>query len=110
EDDAERVNMRVKTSTERTFADSVAGYSSVAVTDSNINLKNGTAKYALLPVWIMNTTWKGNNYIFAMNGQTGKFVGDLPCDESLKKKITWGTAAIAAIATFAVGFLIHLFT
>ena len=110
EDDAERVNARVKTSTERTFADSVAGYSSVAVTDSNINLKNGTAKYALLPVWIMNTTWKGNNYIFAMNGQTGKFVGDLPCDESLKKKITWGTAAIAAIATFAVGFLIHLFT
>ena len=38
------------------------------------------AKYALYPVWILNTTWKGKKYIFAMNGQTGKIVGDLPAD------------------------------
>ena len=108
EDDAERVNARVKNSTEKTFAESVAGYSTVEVADSNISLKNGTARYALLPVWILNTSWKGNNYIFAMNGQTGKFVGDLPCDESLKKKIAWGTGIGVAVATFVIGFLIHL--
>lgn len=37
--------------------------------------------YALYPVWILNTTYKGSKYIFAMNGQTGKLVGDLPLDK-----------------------------
>ncbi len=110
EDDVERVNARVKNSTARTFEETVAEYTTAEPELSSINLKNGTARYALLPVWILNTTWNGNKYIFAMNGQTGKFVGDLPCDESIKKKTTWTTAAIVAVATFAVGFLIHLFT
>ena len=108
EDDAERVNERVKNSTVRSFKDTVTGYTTVEVESSNVNLKNGTAKYGLLPVWVLNTSWNGNNYIFAMNGQTGKFVGDLPCDNSLKKKITWITAAVVAVATFAVGYIIHL--
>ncbi|MCR5322857.1 MAG: hypothetical protein K6E85_06280 [Lachnospiraceae bacterium] len=110
EDDAERVNTRVKRSTERSFMETVTGYSTVDIDASNVNLKNGTARYALLPVWVLNTSWNGNNYIFAMNGQTGKFVGDLPCDESLRKKLAWGTGAIVAAATFAVGLLLHFLT
>ena len=35
-------------------------------------------KYALYPVWLLNTTWNGNKYTFAMNGQTGKICGKLP--------------------------------
>ena len=46
---------------------------------ANMEIKD-QAKYALYPVWILNTTWKGKKYIFAMNGQTGKIVGDLPAD------------------------------
>ena len=34
--------------------------------------------YALLPVWMLSTRWKDQNFLFAMNGQTGKLVGDLP--------------------------------
>lgn len=37
--------------------------------------------YAMYPVWVLNTTWKGEKYTFAMNGQTGKMVGDLPADQ-----------------------------
>ena len=43
---------------------------------------SGGAKYALLPVWILNTDWNGQKYPFAMNGQTGKFVGNLPVDNA----------------------------
>ena len=50
--------------------------------NSSIQLQNGKAKYALYPVWILNTTWKGEKYFFAMNGQTGKFVGNLPVDKA----------------------------
>ena len=32
---------------------------------------------------MLNTTWRGKKYVFAMNGQTGKFVGDLPMDKKL---------------------------
>jgi len=35
----------------------------------------------MYPVWLLNTTWKGQKYTFAMNGQSGKIVGDLPADE-----------------------------
>ena len=48
--------------------------------NSSIHLNNGKAKYALFPVWLLNTTWRGEKYVFAMNGQTGKFAGDLPVD------------------------------
>ena len=37
----------------------------------------------MYPVWILNTTWRGKQYRFAMNGQTGKFVGNLPIDNGI---------------------------
>ena len=35
----------------------------------------------MLPVWLLNTKWKDKNFLFAMNAQTGKMVGDLPVDK-----------------------------
>ena len=93
-----RANERIKTSTEDAFAKTVTGYTSVRPEKSSLQLKKGTVKYALLPVWVLQTTWKGKQYLFSMNGQTGKFVGNLPVD--------WGkfflyffiiTAVLAAI-------------
>lgn len=80
-----RASERVKKSTEEVLRSTVHGYATVSAENSSIQLKNGKAKYALLPVWFLNTTWEGKKYAFAMNGQTGKFVGDLPID----KKALW---------------------
>lgn len=76
----DRANARIKRSTEQAFRSTVRGYNTVTVTNSSVRLTNGEAKYALYPVWLLNTTWRGEKYIFAMNGQTGKFVGNLPVD------------------------------
>ncbi|MEG0661819.1 MAG: hypothetical protein RR472_00925, partial [Anaerovoracaceae bacterium] len=54
----ERANDRVKNSTEDAFAETVVGFNTVLVEDSNIRLSNGKVSYALLPVWMLNTTWK----------------------------------------------------
>lgn len=85
EDSIERANIRVKKTTEQAFAQTVTGYASVTPESSDIRLSNAKHKYALLPVWLLNTTWNGKQYVFAMNGQTGKIVGDLPID----KKLLW---------------------
>lgn len=34
--------------------------------------------YIMLPVFMININYSGKKYIFAMNGQTGKIVGDIP--------------------------------
>ena len=68
EQSIDRANERIKRSTEDAFASTVKGYHSVTTENSSIRLHNGKAKYALYPVWLLNTTWKGKKYLFAMNG------------------------------------------
>ncbi|MBR5762925.1 MAG: hypothetical protein IKX87_12970 [Lachnospiraceae bacterium] len=97
-----RANERVKVATERAFKETVKGYDSVEVESSTLNLKNGVAKYALYPVWILNTTWNGQKFVFAMNGQTGKFVGNLPCDKGLMWKSFFTTTGITFVVLAAV--------
>lgn len=83
EESVDRANQRIKKSTEVAFARTADGFSSVTPESSNIKLTNGKAKYALFPVWVMQTRWNDQNFLFAMNGQTGKFVGNLPMDRGL---------------------------
>lgn len=85
EESIARANERVKRSTEDNFKSTVTGYTSVTTEQSSVRLHDGSAKYALYPVWILNTTWNGKQYRFAMNGQSGKFVGDLPVDKRQQK-------------------------
>jgi hypothetical protein len=103
-----RANERVKQSTIQAFSRTTGGYSGVTPTGSNIRLQNARAKYALLPVWILNTSWHGKNYQFAMNGQTGKFVGDLPTDDGACWKYRLIYGGIAAAAAFGLQLLIQL--
>lgn len=102
-----RANERVKRSTEAEFLKTVTGFDTVNEKKSIIQLSNGVAKYALYPVWLLNTTWRGQKFVFAMNGQTGKFVGNLPMD----KKLFWGmffkTTGITSAIAFAVMLLLH---
>lgn len=75
---------------------------------SSIKLKNGKAKYGLLPVWLLNTSWQGQKYTFAMNGQTGKFVGNLPMDKGAYWRWWAIWTAILGAGVFAVLLLLRL--
>ncbi len=79
----ERANSRVENSTERALAATTRGYTSLISEYKSINLKQGQVKYALMPVWMLSSKWKGKDFLFAMNGQTGKLIGDLPVDKGL---------------------------
>ncbi len=108
EESIDRANKRVKRSTEDAFEDTVVGYTTVTTESSSIHLKNGKAKYALYPVWLLNTSWKDKQYTFAMNGQTGKFVGDLPLDKAAYHKWLWGLTGAVSVVAFAISYLIWL--
>ena len=103
-----RANERIRVSTEQCFAETVNGFDSVTPEASSIRLQNGRSRYALYPVWLLSSTWNGEKFTFAMNGQTGKMVGDLPLDKA--KSLRW-TALIAAAgiaAAMAVQYLLWL--
>ena len=108
EQSIQRANERIKKSAEDAFASTVQGFVTVTPEASSIRLENGTVKYALLPVWLLNTTWNGQKYTFAMNGQTGKLVGDLPVDKAAYKKWLFGLAGLIGAACFAVSYLLWL--
>ena len=106
EESKPRALERAKVSVEKYFRSTTEGFTLPQVQTESINLNGGECKYALLPVWLLNTKWEGKTYLYAVNGQTGKFVGDLPLDR--KKALAWwgiGTAAIAAVA-FLIFYLV----
>lgn len=103
-----RANERIRRSTEEAFAATVEGYTSVVPETSSIKLQGGSVKYALYPVWLLNTTWNGEKYTFAMNGQTGKMVGDLPVDKSAAHKWTIGLTALCSAAAYGIVCLLHI--
>ena len=88
----DRANERIRQSTEQAFARTVTGYSTVIPEHTNIQLNNGTAKYALYPVWILNTKWNNQTFTFGVNGQTGKVAGNLPMDKGAFWAWLWGVA------------------
>ena len=95
---AQRSALNVMTAT-------TGGYDGVSVASSRYRLSNGNVRYAFLPVWVLNTRYKDQNYLFTMNGQTGKLIGDLP----ISKGKFLGTFLGIAAALFAVGYALMTF-
>ena len=109
DESVQRANERIRRSTEDAFAATVQGYATVTPTATSIRLQNGRARYALLPVWILNTQWNGQKFPFAINGQTGKIVGDLPMDKGMLNKWVYGITGAVTAAIFALSYLLWLF-
>lgn len=104
----ERANERIRKSTEDAIAATVRGYTAVVRESGSIKLNNGKVKYVLFPVWLLNTTWNGQKYLFAMNGQSGKMVGDLPLDKGAYRKWLFGLTGAIGAAVYAVLYLASL--
>lgn len=104
----ERIRRRVKSSAEIEFLRTVQGYGSVAVQKSSMRLSGSRVRYILCPVWILNTEFEGKRYTFAVNGQTGKLVGDLPM--SRKAYAGWLAGLTGAVGggIFLLLWLFHL--
>ena len=102
EKSSQRADSRAEQTIVNALRDTVRGYELVMERKKHIRLYRGEVKYALLPVWLLTTKWNGQTYLFAMNGQTGKFVGNLPVDTGKKRRMFAAAYGIAALITAAI--------
>ena len=70
------------------------------VTNNGILIKPKQIHYIMLPVWMVNIQYNNKSYTFAMNGQTGKIIGNIPI--GIKETIIW--FIIIFVTLFALGF------
>ncbi len=103
-----RANERISASAEEILRNTVNGYSTIIKKSCHTSSSQGKIKYVLYPVWLLNTTWKDKKYTFAMNGQTGKFVGNLPTDFKKYIKYLLGGTVVFSLISYAVLSLISL--
>ena len=108
EECARRADQRALRTAEQAVAATAysSGYASCAMQGSSVELHRGAVNYALLPVWMLSTRWKEQSFLFAMNGQTGKLIGDLPV--STERYWSW-FARIAIPVAGALAALLYFF-
>ncbi len=92
----ERIDQRVAEAALSVLKSDMKGYSSITEQRRNVTYTNKATVYALLPVWFLNYTFKGKDYPFVMNGQTGMRFGILPV--SVLKKFLLGAGIFVVLA------------
>lgn len=103
-----RARFRTQNTCEDVMQSSASGYMEIDTERMDSNVTWTDIAYVLLPVWMLHTKWDGDDYLFAMNGQTGKLIGDLPIDKGKVRKhflmmFVPLLAIIAAVITFFFG-------
>ncbi|MCX4366018.1 MAG: DNA helicase PriA [Bacilli bacterium] len=100
----EDAKARVLVSGKETIDKSLS-YATVNRKNEVIEVTDKQNEYVLLPVWMVSVKYNNEFYIFAMNGQTGEFVGNIPLD---KKKVFLYTALVflGVLIIFLIGSLL----
>ena len=93
-----RAATRMLSSTRSAFESTTVGYEMPTATSDTLAIKGARASYVLFPVWLFNAEYNGTKYRYAVNGQTGKVVGELP--------ISSGKSARAFIIPFLICLLL----
>ena len=105
----QRAQQRIERSAEETLNSSLAGYDTYTAHGKKIEITDARYRYALYPVWLLNTQFNGKTYTFAMNGQTGKLVGDLPEDKGAFWRYVLTRALVIGVGLFIVMMIFRLF-
>ena len=106
EESIERANERVKNSTISAFTDTTGTYTAVFPENTRVSFSNGKIRYSLFPVWMLNIKYLDKMYQFAINGQTGKVVGEYPIDNKKKWRYFAKVSAIGYVIAGLIAWLL----
>lgn len=99
---AHRIDERIKKGADEEIRRMADVYSRLENVSLNVAYTDEQYVYALMPVWFLNYNYKGKDYAFAMNGQTGTMFGELPV--STAKRILLNLAI--GLGILALGILV----
>lgn len=100
----EQVDSELLEYSEKIFKNTMEQYDDVDIDGIHMNTVQEDWKYALFPVWLMTYTYKDKQNIFAINGQTGKTYGELPCDLGKLALFGAGLFVVLAAIIFGLGY------
>ena len=78
-------------------AKNAAGYAEEKITENIFDYKDVTAKYVLLPMWVLTCKYQGQDYRLYMNGQTGKVAGVPPRSRTKMLAFLGAGTAVGAV-------------
>ncbi len=103
-------SLRAVNSTRERLKNDTTRYTTKIVTGDTLKATETKKQYVLLPVWMVNVKYKDKMHIFAMNGQTGEFIGNIPLDVgravlyfAIIFVVTFITIIIASYVWFKIG-------
>lgn len=100
--------LRTLNSTKDQMLSSMVGYATKNVTSNSLKGTADNTDYALLPVWMVNVKYKDKYYLFAMNGESGKFIGDIPLDKKKAWIMTFIVFGISFLVCIIISYIIYL--
>lgn len=99
----ETVARRVSNTLDRYLADAEK-YQYLSISRRNYEIKQKSARLALMPVWSMEVAWRGKRYAVTMNGQNGALICDVP-----KSKFKLWLYLVASCAmTFSISLMAYM--
>ncbi len=90
-----RASERMRTTVDDVLRGTISGFASVQVMQNDVQIQRQATQNVLLPVWMLMSRYRNKEYLFAMNGQTGKLIGNLPI--SIPRVIAWSAGILAAV-------------
>lgn len=107
EDCKERVDERVENSTVDVLKSTIQEvYNTLTLKSASIQMDINDVRYAMLPVWMLNTKYQDKMFQFAVNGQTGKVSGELPIHKGKLWAYRIGIFLLSLLLSVPLGILI----
>ena len=78
---------RALESAKQVFVNDMTGFGAISVKENTLKASKDGVEYVLLPVYMVNVKYKDKFYLFAMNAESGEFVGNIPLDKG--KVVLW---------------------
>ncbi|MDD3138488.1 MAG: DNA helicase PriA [Lachnospiraceae bacterium] len=102
-----RIFNRCKNTTERNVRGTIH-YGAIRKFANDYNITRQVPRYVLLPVWMLYTQYKDKSFVFAMNGQSGKMIGNSPISVEKVMRFALLSFLSSSFVAVAASFLFFL--